>query len=73
MEEDKYVDQVKYCSEAFGTFTLQTIAIMIVSAALHEVAISWGQCQVSPRYHLRTGLSSLTLREAVQLKHNGWN
>lgn len=49
MEEDKYVDQVKYCSKMFGTFTLQIKAIMVVSAALCEVAMSWEQDQVSLR------------------------
>lgn len=70
MEEDKYVDQVKYCSEVFGTVTLQTKAIVIASAALCEVAMSWEQYRVSPGYRLRTGLSSLLLREAVQLKRD---
>lgn len=50
--------------------TLQTKAIMIASAALCEVATSWEQYRVSPGYHLRTGLSGLLLREAVQLKRN---
>lgn len=51
MEEDKYVDQVKYFPEVFRTFTLHARAVTIVSAVFCGVAESWEQYQVNPQYH----------------------
>lgn len=51
MEEDKYVDQVKYFPEVFRTFTLYARTVTIVSAVFCGVAVSREQYQVSSQHH----------------------